>query len=98
MNLKKTLLQACSQGQVASLCQFLSTSDQPNPNDKPKRDFGPKLGQILNFDLSVRGQISKFKKNAVTGLFLGSSCVIVPSDVKIGYSHSELFQKWIASE
>ena len=56
----RQILRISRPGQVASLCQFLSTSDQPNPNDKPKRDFGPKLGQILNFDLSVRGQISKF--------------------------------------
>jgi hypothetical protein len=50
---KKKTLQACSKGQVASLCQFVSTSDQPDPNDKPKRDFGAKLGQIMTFDLSV---------------------------------------------
>jgi hypothetical protein len=54
------LLRACFQGQAASLCQFLSTSDQPDLNDKQKRDFRAKLGQILTFDLSVRGQIGKF--------------------------------------
>jgi hypothetical protein len=59
-NFEKTPLRAGSQGQVASLCQCLSTSDLPDPNDKPKRDFGAKLGQILTFDLSVRGQICKF--------------------------------------
>jgi hypothetical protein len=85
----KTPLQASSYGQVASLCQFLSISDQPNPNDKPKHDFGSKIGQILNFDLSMRGQISKFEKNAVTGLFLGSSCFTVPIFVHIGPAESE---------
>ena len=45
--LKKTPLQACSQHQVASRCQFLSILDQPVPNEKPKREFGGKLGQIL---------------------------------------------------
>jgi hypothetical protein len=58
----KTPLQAWPKGQVASLCQFLSTSDMPDPNDKPKSDFGAKLGQILTFDLFVRGQIWKFWK------------------------------------
>jgi hypothetical protein len=56
----KTPLRACSQGQVTSLSQFLSTSDMPDPNDKPNSDFGAKLGKILTFDLSVRGQVWKF--------------------------------------
>ena len=42
----KTPLKACSQGQFASLCQFLSTSDQPNPNDKSKR-YSCKSEKIL---------------------------------------------------
>jgi len=48
-----------------------------------------KIGQILNFDLSVRGQIIKFCKNAVTGLFPGSSCFTVPIFVHIGPAESE---------
>jgi len=32
----------------------------PEPNDKPKRDFGGKLGQILNFDLSIWDEICHF--------------------------------------
>ena len=87
--ISKTPLQVCSHGQVASLCRFLSTSDQPNPNDKPKRDFGSKLGQILNFDLPVWGQISKFCKNAAKSLFPGSSCFTVPIFVHIGPAESE---------
>ncbi len=53
----KTPLQAWPKGQVASLCQFVSTSDMPDPNDKPKSDFRVKLGQMLTFDLAVQGQI-----------------------------------------
>ena len=47
---------------IGSLCYFLSTSDLPVPNNKTKRDFGTKLGQILTFDLSLRGLICKIKK------------------------------------
>jgi hypothetical protein len=85
----KTPLRACSQGQVASLCQFLSTSDMPDPNDKPKSDFGAKFGQIFTFDLSVRGQICKFWKNAVTGWFPVSSCFTVPIFIHIELAGSE---------
>ena len=37
-------------------------------NEKPKRDFGAKWCQILTFDLSVWGQICKFKKKRFYGL------------------------------
>ena len=39
----KTPLKACSQGQVASLCQFLSTLDQANPNESQNVISGQNL-------------------------------------------------------
>ena len=39
---------------------ILCTLDLPDPNDKGKRDFGAKLGQILTLDVSARGKICKF--------------------------------------
>ena len=45
--------QACLYGQVAWLWQFVSTSDMPDQNNKPKRNFRGKLGQSLTFDLAV---------------------------------------------
>jgi hypothetical protein len=68
----------------------------PDPNEKakpdfwvkPKRDFGAKFGQIFNFDFSVRSILRNFK-NAITGLFLGSSCLVVPIFVQRGLVRSE---------
>ncbi len=65
----KTPLRACSQGQVASLCRFLSTSDLPDPNDKPKRDFEAKLGQIETFALSAWGQFWEISKTPLRAYF-----------------------------
>ena len=63
------MLQAWYQDQDALLCQFLSTSDQSDPNDKPKCDFGVKLRQILNFDLSIKFAI--FEKTALQACYQG---------------------------
>ncbi len=47
----------------------------------------------------MRGQICKFWKNAVTGLFTGSSCFTVPIFVHIGLAGSERQAKtWFRGE
>ncbi len=65
----KNAFRACLYGQVACSCQFLSTSDLPDPNDKPKRDFGEKFGQLLTFDLSAGGQFWEISKTPLRTCF-----------------------------
>jgi hypothetical protein len=86
-NCEKTPLRAGSHGQVASLCQFLYTSDLSDPNDKPKRDFGVKLCQILTSPCEVK--FANCEKNAVTGWFPWSSYFTVPIFVHIGFAGSD---------
>ena len=56
-NIEKTPLRAGFQDRVVSLCQFLSISDVPDPDDKPKRDFGAKIifstERNLDFDENI---------------------------------------------
>ena len=47
-------------GSSRLIVPILCTLDLPDPNDKGKRDFGAKLGQILTLDVSARGKICKF--------------------------------------
>ena len=67
----------CLQGQVACSCLFLSISNKPGPNDKPKSDFWVKFGQNLTFDLSLWGQILWNFKYSFAGLFVGSIFLFV---------------------
>jgi len=52
-------------------------------------NFGSNFESNLTFDPTGRGQFLENFKNAVTGLFLLSSCFTVPIFVHIGPAESE---------
>ena len=85
--------QTCLYGQVAWLWQFVSTSDLPDQNNKPKRNFRGKLGQSLTFDLAVWCPICELWKNVLISLFLVSSFFTVPIFAHIRLAGSEQHTK-----